>query len=117
MTHYGITGFGTAKAFAKALELEDDQQKLELAVEDIYQTDELMSELAESAVNVGAARESSSADGYEVIEAGCGQNRHRSAFSLAFNAKPFVTGALTLIRRADCLNRPAAVLSLISHQL
>jgi ferritin-like metal-binding protein YciE len=58
MTHYGITGFGTVKAFAKALKLEDDQQKLESAVRDMYQSDELMSELAESAVNVRAARES-----------------------------------------------------------
>ena len=56
MTHYGITGFGTVKAFAKALKLKDDQQKLESAVKDMYQSDELMSELAESAVNVGAAR-------------------------------------------------------------
>ena len=55
MTHYGITGFGTVKAFAKALKLDDDEQKLESAVEDMYQADELMSELAESAVNVKAA--------------------------------------------------------------
>ena len=55
MTHYGITGFGTVKAFAKALKLDEDEQKLESAVEDMYQADELMSELAESAVNVKAA--------------------------------------------------------------
>jgi ferritin-like metal-binding protein YciE len=58
MTHYGITGFGTVTAFAKALKLTDDQQELEAAVKDMYKSDELMSELAESAVNVGAAKES-----------------------------------------------------------
>ena len=55
MTHYGITGFGTVSAFAKALKFDDDQAKLQSAVKDMYQSDELMSELAESAVNKQAA--------------------------------------------------------------
>jgi ferritin-like metal-binding protein YciE len=55
MTHYGITGFGTVSAFAKALQLNEDQTKLQAAVKDMYQSDELMSELAESAVNTQAA--------------------------------------------------------------
>ena len=54
MTHYGITGFGTVAAFAKALKLDDDSDKLEAAVKDMYQSDDLMSELAESAVNTKA---------------------------------------------------------------
>lgn len=54
MTHYGITGFGTVAAFAKALKLSDDSDKLEAAVADMHQGDDLMSELAESAVNVEA---------------------------------------------------------------
>jgi ferritin-like metal-binding protein YciE len=56
MTHYGITGFGTVSAFAKALGLTDDQEELGAAVKDMYQSDELMTELAESAVNVKAAQ-------------------------------------------------------------
>jgi ferritin-like metal-binding protein YciE len=56
MTHYGITGFGTVSAFAKALGLTDDQEVLGAAVKDMYQSDELMTELAESAVNVKAAQ-------------------------------------------------------------
>ena len=55
MTHYGITGFGTVSAFAKALKLDDDQSKLQSAVKEMYQSDELMTELAESAVNMQAA--------------------------------------------------------------
>ncbi len=55
MTHYGITGFGTVAAFAKALKLDGDQTKLASAVKDMYQSDELMTELAESAVNKQAA--------------------------------------------------------------
>lgn len=54
MTHYGITGFGTVAAFAKALKLDDDGAKLEAAVKDMHSADDLMSELAESAVNVEA---------------------------------------------------------------
>lgn len=54
MTHYGITGFGTVAAFAKALKLDDDATKLEAAVADMHKGDDLMSELAESAVNVEA---------------------------------------------------------------
>ncbi|QYE33113.1 MULTISPECIES: YciE/YciF ferroxidase family protein [Sphingosinicellaceae] len=54
MTHYGITGFGTVAAFAKALKLNDDVDKLEAAVADMHRGDDMMSELAESAVNVEA---------------------------------------------------------------
>lgn len=54
MTHYGITGFGTVAAFAKALNRMDDRAKLESAVKDMHGSDDLMSELAEFAVNVKA---------------------------------------------------------------
>ena len=54
MTHYGITGFGTAAAFAKALKLSDDNRQLKGAVKDMYGADELMTELAEAAVNADA---------------------------------------------------------------
>lgn len=56
MTHYGITGFGTVSAFAKALKLTEDCTKLDSAVKDMYKADELMSELAESAVNAKAVK-------------------------------------------------------------
>ena len=58
MTHYGITGFGTVMAFAQALKLDEDAKKLEAAVKEMYNSDELMTELAESAVNVSAASKS-----------------------------------------------------------
>ena len=54
MTHYGITGFGTVAAFAKALKLDEHNTKLEAAVKDMHRGDDMMSELAESAVNVKA---------------------------------------------------------------
>jgi ferritin-like metal-binding protein YciE len=57
MTHYGITGFGTVAAFAKALKLSDDNKQLKAAVKDMYLGDELMTELAEAAVNSDAADE------------------------------------------------------------
>ena len=57
MTHYGITGFGTVAAFSNALKLQDDNKKLKAAVKDMYQADELMTELAEAAVNADAVDE------------------------------------------------------------
>jgi ferritin-like metal-binding protein YciE len=54
MTHYGITGFGTAAAFSMALKLKDDNKQLKSAVKDMYKSDELMTELAEAAVNEDA---------------------------------------------------------------
>jgi ferritin-like metal-binding protein YciE len=57
MTHYGITGFGTVAAFSKALKLDDDNMQLKAAVKDMYVADDLMTELAEAAVNEAAAEE------------------------------------------------------------
>ena len=54
MTHYGIAGFGTAAAYAKALGLKDDAKKLSGATKEIYGGDEFMSQLAETAVNIEA---------------------------------------------------------------
>lgn len=55
MTHYGITGFGTVAAFAQALKLSEDVKQLKAAVKEMYNSDELMTELAEAAVNLKAA--------------------------------------------------------------
>ncbi len=54
MTHYGIAGFGTAAAYAKALGFNDDAGKLSGATKEIYSGDEYMSQLADTAVNVQA---------------------------------------------------------------
>lgn len=54
MTHYGIAGFGTAAAYAKALGLKDDNKKLREATKEIYGGDEFMTKLAETAVNAKA---------------------------------------------------------------
>lgn len=56
MTHYGITGFGTVAAFSTALKLKDDSKQLKAAVKEMHSADELMSELAEAAVNQDAVR-------------------------------------------------------------
>jgi ferritin-like metal-binding protein YciE len=57
MTHYGIAGFGTAAAYAKALGLKDDNKKLREATKEIYGGDEFMTKLAETAVNIDAKDE------------------------------------------------------------
>ena len=54
MAHYGLAGFGTAAAYAKALGLKDDSKKLRDATKDIYGSDEYMSKLAETSVNLEA---------------------------------------------------------------
>ena len=53
-THYGIAGFGTAAAYAKALGLTDDAKKLREATKEIYGGDEYMTKLAETSVNLQA---------------------------------------------------------------
>lgn len=57
MTHYGIAGFGTAAAYAKTLDLEEDNQKLRDATKEIYGGDEYMNRLAETSVNIEAKSE------------------------------------------------------------
>lgn len=57
MTHYGIAGFGTAGAFAKALGQKDDQAKLKAATKEIYGGNAYMSKLADTSVNLKAKAE------------------------------------------------------------
>ena len=56
MTHYGIAGFGTAAAYAKALGLKNDAKKLAEATKEIYGGDEYMTQLAETSVNLHAEK-------------------------------------------------------------
>ncbi len=55
MSHYGLAGFGTASAYAKALGKKDDASKLSAIVKDIYKGDEYASKLAEKVEKVAAA--------------------------------------------------------------
>lgn len=48
MTHYGIAGFGTAAAYAEALDKSEDAAKLKQATKEIYGGDEYMTQLAET---------------------------------------------------------------------
>ena len=47
MSHYGLAGFGSAAAYAKALGKEDDVEKLKGIVADIYKGDKYASKLGE----------------------------------------------------------------------
>lgn len=47
MSHYGLAGFGTAAAYAKALGRKDDESTLKSIVGDIYKADEFGSQMAE----------------------------------------------------------------------
>ena len=55
LCHYGIAGFGTTKAFAEALGMDEAAQKLDTALDNIYGSDEFMTELAERSLNLEAA--------------------------------------------------------------
>ncbi|MDT7952200.1 MAG: DUF892 family protein [Acetobacteraceae bacterium] len=57
MCHYGITGFGSVKAMAKALSMRDHVSKLETIVSDIYGADELTSQLGEKLAKLAAKHE------------------------------------------------------------
>lgn len=54
MSHYGLAGFGTAAAYAKGLKLKDDARTLKSMTKEIYGSDEYMSRLAETSVNIQA---------------------------------------------------------------
>jgi hypothetical protein len=56
MSHYGLAGFGTAAAYAKALGLEDDEAKLKRIVGDIYRADEFGSHMAEQLEKISAKK-------------------------------------------------------------
>jgi ferritin-like metal-binding protein YciE len=49
MSHYGLAGFGTAAAYAKALGKEQEHTQLTAIVRDIYKGDKYASKLAEKA--------------------------------------------------------------------
>ncbi len=57
MTHYGIAGFGTAAAYAKALGEKDAEKKLRAATKEIYGGDDYATLLADTAVNIAAESE------------------------------------------------------------
>ena len=57
MSHYGISGFGTAASYAKTLGLKDDNKKLKEATKEIYGADEYGTKLAETTVNIDAKDE------------------------------------------------------------
>lgn len=54
MSHYGLAGFGTAEAYARALGRKDDEQKLKSMTGEIYKADEYASQMAETSVNLAA---------------------------------------------------------------
>lgn len=55
MTHYGLAGFGTAAAYADALDRKDDAARLHRATKEIYGGDEYATTLAETSVNAKAS--------------------------------------------------------------
>ena len=54
MCHYGITGFGSAKAIAKALGMKEHVTKLDGIVADIYGADEASSQMGEKLAKAAA---------------------------------------------------------------
>jgi ferritin-like metal-binding protein YciE len=54
MSHYGLAGFGTVAAYAEALGMTEEANKLKSIVSDIYKGDEYASHLAESAQRAAA---------------------------------------------------------------
>jgi ferritin-like metal-binding protein YciE len=63
MSHYGITGFGSAAAYAKALGMKQHETQLKSMVADIYKADETGSQLGEKAAKLAARHSKASAAG------------------------------------------------------
>jgi ferritin-like metal-binding protein YciE len=57
MSHYGLAGFGTAAAYAKALGLKEHGKKIDKIVADIHKGDAYASTLAEHAEQVASSEE------------------------------------------------------------
>ena len=57
MSHYGVTGFGSAAAYAHALGRKDDAKQLKQIVSDIYKADEYTSKLGEKLAKAAAKNE------------------------------------------------------------
>ena len=55
--HYEISGYGTARTFAEVLEEDDAAQMLQQTLDEEVETDEKLTELAESIVNTDAEEE------------------------------------------------------------
>ena len=54
MSHYGLAGFGSAAAYARALGRSEDEARLKRAVSEIYKGDEIASHLAEAVERAAA---------------------------------------------------------------
>ena len=54
MSHYGIAGFGSAAAYARALGMKEHETKLKSIVSDIYKSDEVGSHMSEKAAKLAA---------------------------------------------------------------
>ena len=57
MSHYGIAGFGSAAAYAKALGMKEHETKLKGIVSEIYKADEMTSQMGEKAAKLAAKHE------------------------------------------------------------
>lgn len=55
MTHYGIAGYGTARAFANRLDLKQDCEVLQTCLDHTYGGDQHMTSIASGEVNQAAA--------------------------------------------------------------
>ncbi len=55
LSHYGIAGYGTCRAFARQLGLNEEASKLEECLDTLYKGDDIMTSLAEGEVNERAA--------------------------------------------------------------
>jgi ferritin-like metal-binding protein YciE len=54
--HYEIAGYGTARTYAELLGDQQGQSLLQITLEEERQTDQKLSKLAKSAINVAAAK-------------------------------------------------------------
>lgn len=84
MAHYGIAGYGTARAMAEALGLAADAGTLSADLDDVYATDELLTHLAESVLNPASADEEDDEDEEEESGLRNGTDEVRNGYDTDF---------------------------------
>ena len=55
MSHYGLAAYGTCQAMARQLGMDEDAEKLEMGLDEIYEGDAYLTLIAEQRVNPSAA--------------------------------------------------------------
>jgi hypothetical protein len=99
--HYEIAAYGTVRTYAQQLGHEDQASLLQETLDEEGQTDKLLTQLAESSINIEAEATE------DAMMTGDGSSRRRTAVRRPMRARRGVARALELLHSARGLEAPA----------